>query len=97
MKGNTDIQVFPVFVLLHQCLFHIGQMNQVQNAGPIDLVRLLEDLCGILQRFFHLLQIFHLFVDKTDLHFQRLQDIRTRIVDRHVSDLVQRKSKIFQR
>jgi len=70
VQRNTDIQVFPVFVLLHQHLFHIGQMNQVQNAGPVDLVRLLQNLCRILQRLFHLLQIFHLLVHKSDLHFQ---------------------------
>ena len=70
MKGNTDIQVFPVFVLLHQRLFHIGQMNQVQNSGPVDLIRLLEDLCRILQRLFHLLKIFHFLVYESDLHFQ---------------------------
>ena len=97
MKGNTDIQVFPVFVLLHQHLFHIGQMNQVQNAGPVDLVRLLQNLCRILQRLFHLLQIFHFLVHESDLHFQRLQNIRTRIVNRHISDLIQGKSEIFQR
>ena len=70
VQRNTDIQVFPVFVLLHQHLFHIGQMNQVQNTGPVDLVRLLQNLRRILQCLFHLLQIFHLLVHKSDLHFQ---------------------------
>ena len=48
----------------------LTQMNQVQNTGPVDLVRLLQNLRRILQCLFHLLQIFHLLVHKSDLHFQ---------------------------
>ena len=95
VQSNPDIQVYCIFVLFHNGVFHVGDMDQIQNIVPVYLTRLLQHLRRILQCFFHLLQMQDSLTDQVFLQLQRVGNILRIIIDRHSHDLFQGKTQVF--
>ena len=95
MQLDSGCNVSCVLILILHTLFHTGQMDQVKHLVPVDGV--LGRIGSILNRLFHQLQLFDPVTHQLQLHIQGIpHKMIVRIIDRHIPDIIQRKSQKLQ-
>ena len=97
MQLDSGCNVSCVLILILHTLFHTGQMDQIKHLVPVDGVLGLDRIGSILNRLFHQLQLFDPVTHQLQLHIQGIpHKMIVRIIDRHIPDIIQRKSQKLQ-